>query len=308
MLTIPNFERLKIFHIVYLNRSILKASSALNVTRSAVSQSLKILESELKVPLFIRDSKNFQPTSEADKLFQSIHPFVNELHATLQQFESNAKISTGHLRIGAPQDFGSGHLTQIIGKFRKKYPQVTFELILAVPTKQLDLLCDGKLDLAFIDNGDIHAKKYPVSVQTVMKEKFVMAASEKNIKKFNLHEKPTLKDLSEIPIVDFLHHAPVSCIWFRHHYGKIPLKLNVVFSAESIRSVLTAITEDIGFAVVPQHLLTEKYKTIKTISTSKKPFENQIMIARQIGKMKTLRETEFISFYKNQPSFSDFHP
>ena len=299
MLTIPNFERLKIFHLVYLNRSILKASSVLNVTRSAVSQSLKTLEGELKVPLFIRDSKNFKPTPEADQLFQAIHPFVNELHATLQQFESGAKTSVGHLRIGAPQDFGSGHLTQIVGKFRKKYPQVTFELTLAVPVKQLDLLCEGKLDLAFIDNGDVYAEKYPVSVQTVMKEEFVMAASEKKIKKFNLSERPTLMDLSEIPIVDFLHHAPVACMWYRHHFGKVPPKLNVVFSAESVRSVLTAIAQDIGFAVVPQHLLTGDYKHLKTISTSKKPFENQIMIARQIGKMKTLRETEFISFYKN---------
>ncbi|MES2801203.1 MAG: LysR family transcriptional regulator [Bdellovibrionota bacterium] len=165
MLTIQNFERLKVFHVVYLNKSILKASHILSVTRSAVSQSLKGLEEELKVPLFIRDSKNFQPTAEAEQLFLVINPFVNELHSTLQQIESGIKSPAGHLRIGAPLDFGSTNLTRLIGQFRKKYPLITFELVLAVPIKQLDLLCAGKLDLAFIDNGDIHSEKYPVSIQ-----------------------------------------------------------------------------------------------------------------------------------------------
>lgn len=302
MLTIPNFERLKTFHIVYLNKSILKASHVLNVTRSAVSQSLKGLEEELKIPLFIRDSKNFQPTAEAEQLFLAINPFVNELHTTLQHLESGIKSPIGHLRIGAPLDFGSSQLTKIIGQFRKEYPQVTFELILAVPVKQLDLLCEGKIDLAFIDNGDIHAEKYAVSVQSILKEEFVMVASDKNMKKFNLHRQPSLKDLAEVPIVDYLHHAPVACMWYRHHFGKVPQKLNVTFSAESVRAVLAAITEDIGFGIVPKHLLVGEYKNLKIISTSKKPFENQIMIARQLGKIKTFRETEFINFLKKQIS------
>lgn len=298
MLTIPNFERLKIFHIVYLNKSILKAAQALNVTRSAVSQSLKILEEELKISLFIRDSKNFQPTTEAKNLFLTIDPFVHELHITLQNLQAGIKEPMGHLRIGAPLDFGSGRLTKVIGHFRKKYPKITFELILAVPVKQLDLLCEGKLDLAFIDNGDIHAEKYPVSVQAVLKEEFVMAASEKNHKLFHIARQPSLKDLAEVPIVDYLGHAPVACMWYRHHFGKVPTKLNVVFSAESVRSVLTAISEDIGFGIVPSHLLAGDYKNLKTVMTLKKPFENQMMIARQLGKSKTFRETEFIDFFK----------
>lgn len=60
----------------------------------------------------------------------------------------------------------------------------------------------------------------------------------------------------------------------RHHFGKVPQKLNVTFSAESVRAVLTAISEDIGFGVVPKHLLVGDYKNLKLISTAKKSFEN----------------------------------
>lgn len=297
MLTIPNFERLKVFHIVYLNKSILKAADVLKVTRSAVSQSLKGLEIELGLPLFIRDSKKFQPTPEADHLFQTINPFVNELHTALQHLESGVKSPVGLLRIGAPMDLGSGRLTQIIGRFRRKYPQVTFELTLAVPIKQLDLLCEGKLDLAFIDNGDIHADRYPVSIQTAMKEEFVMVSSEKVWKEFKL-QNLSFTTLMEVPIVDYLPHAPVTRMWFKHHFSKAPSQLNVAFSAESVRAVINAVASDIGVGVVPSHLLVNGHKHLKIIESTKKPFINHIMIARQQGKKANFRESEFIKFFR----------
>jgi DNA-binding transcriptional LysR family regulator len=299
MLNTISFDRLKIFHVVYLNLSIQKAANVLNVTRSAVSQSLKNLEQELKISLFLRSSKKFQPTAEADQLFQAIDPLISQLHATLEKMESGRVSSIGHLRIGAPMDFGSDHLTKIIGKFRKAYPQVTFELHLAVPVKQLEMLSEGKLDMAFIDNGDIHAGKFPVTIQTVMREEFVMVASKR------IHEQRKLgnvsfKVLEALPIVDYLPHSPVARMWFKHHFGKTPTNLELVYSAESVRAVLNAITHDIGVGVVPRNLLTGEFKDLRVIEMSKKPFINQIMIARRLGKQSTVRESEFLQFYRKE--------
>jgi len=297
MLTIPNFERLKIFHIVYLNKSIQKAADVLNVTRSAVSQSLKSLEEEIGVTLFIRDSKKFQATPQAEELFKTLHPFIGELQATLKSLDSGKKVPTGHLRIGAPMDFGSHHLTKVIGKFREKFPNVTFEVTLAVPIKQLEMLCQGDLDLAFIDNGDIHKEKYPVTIQSILKEEFVLAASEKTYKTWGLKDS-TFQNTSRVPIADYVAHGPVIRMWFKHHYGKTPSELNIAYSAESVRAVLTAIASDIGVGVIPLHLLTGEFSDLKVISTTKKPFINEIMLARQQGRPTTAKESEFIKFYK----------
>jgi DNA-binding transcriptional LysR family regulator len=295
----PNFERLKIFHSVYLNSSIQKAADGLNVTRSAVSQSLKALEEELGMVLFIRDSKKFQATSQGEELFKTLNPFVSELQATLQNLESGKKNPSGVLRIGAPMDFGASALTKIIGQFRGKFPAVSFELHLAVPVKQLEMLCRGELDLAFIDNGDIHAAKYPVTIQTVVKEEFVLAASEKNYKKFQLKEASFAK-LIRCPVVDYVTHGPVMRMWLKHHFGRTPSELLMAFSAESVRAVLNAIAADVGVGVVPKHLVTKEFKELKIIPTAKKPFVNEIMLARQQGKSATAKEQEFIKFYKEK--------
>ncbi|MBS1983250.1 MAG: LysR family transcriptional regulator [Bdellovibrionales bacterium] len=297
MLTLPNFERLKVFHIVYLSRSIQKAADVLNLTRSAVSQSLKSLEGELGSTLFIRDSKKFQATSQADDLFRAIDPFVSELHSTLRQMESGKKMPVGHLKVGAPMDFGSGHLTRVIGKFRKVFPCITFELQLGVPIKQLDMLCRGELDMAFIDNGDIHAQRYPVTIQSVAEEEFVLVSTEENVKVCGLRD-ASYAHLSKANFVDYLSHAPVARMWFKHHFKRVPPDLKVSYSAESVRAVLTAIKGEIGIGVVPKHLLEGEFKHLTVIAGPRKPFVNQIMIARQAGKNLTAKEQAFIKFFR----------
>jgi len=46
---LPDFNRLKVFYYVFLHRSVAVASAELNITASAVSQSLNKLERELTV-------------------------------------------------------------------------------------------------------------------------------------------------------------------------------------------------------------------------------------------------------------------
>lgn len=299
MLTIPDLNRLKVFYVVYLNKSIVRAANVLNVTRSAVSQNLKALEQEIHTPLFIRNSKKVQATSAGDSLFTLMGPFLQELESALHLIETGKISPTGHLRIGAPLDFGSGHLTEVIAKFRSKYSSVNFEVILGVPGKLLDMLNLGKLDLAFIDNGDVFSKSYPISVETVQKEEFILAANSKFYEE-NIKGNHSLHLIQKLPFVDYLPHAPVARMWFKHNFGKAISDLEVVFSAESVRAVVRAIESGMGVGVIPSQLINMKNgKLLKVIATEKKAMINYIALALPLSKKLTYTEKAFISFYKN---------
>lgn len=303
MLTIPDLNRLKVFYVVYMNKSIVRAANVLNVTRSAVSQSLKTLEEEIHTTLFVRDSKKVQATPAAESLFKLMGPFFQELESALHHIETGRKHPTGHLRIGAPLDFGSGHLTEAIVKFRNKYPAVSFEVVLGVPAKQLDLLTEGKLDLAFIDNGDLFSKSYPISIETVQREEFVLVASPKFYSE-KIGSDHSLSSLQKLPVIDYLPHAPVFRMWFKYHFGKSISDLNVVYSAESVRGVTKAVSMGMGVGVIPAHLAqSEKGERLKVISTDKnRAFINQITLALPLSKKLTYTEKAFISFYKDSRS------
>lgn len=301
MLNIPDLNRMKVFYVVYTQRSLIKAAQELNITRSAISQSLRALEEELQTKLFIRDSKRVLPTEPAELLFRSMEPFIADLQSTIAELETGKRNLIGHLRLGAPQDFGSTQLTEAIVEFQKKNPQITFELTHAIPVTLLAMLTEGKLDVAFVDNGDFHAKNYPVSTVTVMKEKFILVCSNKYFDE--VIQRPILKydDLKRLNFVDYVHHAPVVKMWIRHHFGKGAPNLRVVFSAESVRAVIRATKGGLGVSVVPERLVEADLKAgrLKLISAPGRELINQIVLARRLEKPTTAREKHFVEFYRD---------
>lgn len=307
MLNIPDLNRMKIFHSVYAMRNLAKAADALHITRSAVSQSLKLLEDELQSKLFIRNSKMVIPTEPAHLLFRSIDPFLSDMQQIVQQIENGKAHPIGHLRIGAPQDFGSTHLTESIVQFRKLNPQVTFELILATPMRLLEQLCSGVIDLAFVDNGDFHAKNFPVSLSVVMKEELVLTCSKKYFDLYVRKLPAHFSDLKNLDFIDYFQHGPVVKMWIKHHFKKNISNLRVVFSAESVRALIKATQGGLGLSVLPKHMIQEELKSghLKMISVSERELINQITLIRHIEKPLTAKEKSFIEFYKYRKSHSN---
>lgn len=203
----------------------------------------------------------------------------------------------GPLRIGAPQDFGSDRLTKLIAKFQKKFPMIYFHLHLSPPLEQLDLLCSGKLDLCFVDNGGVHIRNYPVTIQRGESEEFVLAGAESLVPK-KIQRNQDWKALSEQRFVDYFPHGPVVKLWFEHEFGKSPQQPLVVYSAESVRALLTAMRAGMGLGVVPRRLLSGENSNLRVVESQRKPWINQILIARWQAAPLSARESEFSKFYK----------
>jgi DNA-binding transcriptional LysR family regulator len=301
MLNLPDLNRLKIFYAVYERKSLVKAAEAMAITRSAVSQRLKALEGELGTKLFIRNSKMVMATAAAHTLFRTTEPLLGELARAIRQMETGQTKPAGHLRVGAPQDFGSTKLTEAIVAFKRKFPDITFELALATPLRLLGLVSDGKLDLAFVDNGDLHAKSFPVSVAAVEREKFVLVCGKKYFDERVREAAPKLAELRKLEYVDYFPHAPVAKIWLKHHFGKAAPELRVSFSAESVRAVVGATLGGLGLAVVPERLVAAEIKEgrLLELHAGERILMNQIVIARRLERTATARESLFVDFYKS---------
>jgi len=89
---LPSLNALRCFEIVAAQLSIKKAALVLNVSESAVSRQVKILEDQLGAPLFIRSHNGLEITDEGrrlalsvkeafDHIANAIDPFRNERNA-----------------------------------------------------------------------------------------------------------------------------------------------------------------------------------------------------------------------------------
>jgi len=136
---LPDFNRLKVFYYVFLHRSVAVASAELNITASAVSQSLNKLERELTVLLFTRLHKKLVPTSAGDQLFEIVSPFIIDLEAGIRQIRQARQIPSGMIRVGSPIEFGISYFPKIFAAFRKKYPEVIFTMTLVISSNALKI-------------------------------------------------------------------------------------------------------------------------------------------------------------------------
>lgn len=81
---------LTIFCLIYSMGSISKVADMLEISASAVSQSLRKLREQMGDNLFVRSGNRLLPTVYADELYDNIHPIIDKL-ATLLPLSSRIK-------------------------------------------------------------------------------------------------------------------------------------------------------------------------------------------------------------------------
>ena len=68
-----DWNKLKAFYDVALDKRISKASIKLNISQSAISRQIQDLELDLKTPIFIRHQKGVLLTEQGENLFNSVN-------------------------------------------------------------------------------------------------------------------------------------------------------------------------------------------------------------------------------------------
>ncbi len=125
MRRIPPLNWLRAFEAVARQRSFSLAARELNVTQSAVSQHVKLLESYLKTTLFIRHPKQLRLTETGKRYLPLVsHAFSQLEAATDELFSQDKEI----VRLQCDVSFSTLFLTAHLGDFQRQYPHITVQL------------------------------------------------------------------------------------------------------------------------------------------------------------------------------------
>ncbi|MCY0994431.1 LysR family transcriptional regulator [Nannocystis sp. ILAH1] len=298
---LPDFNRLRVFFHVHEARSVSAAAAALHVTQSAVSQSLAKLEDELKAQLFVRRHRAVVPTAAGEALFAVVAPFVAGLQERVGQIHRARHELAGTLQIGAPVEFGAHRLPEVLAGFARVHPGVRFSLRLGHPSEIVPLLEEGRLDLGFADlfegPGPAERRLAGFEVAEVMEEALVLVAAAG-------HEAATLAGsrafarLSGQRFVDYHASAPAVRGWFRHHFGRVPPRLEPALAVESVQAVIAATSHGMGFGVVPAHTVARALAAgeLVAVTTRKRALTNRISLVRLLDRVPSRLERTFVAF------------
>lgn len=146
-------KSLRAFEAAARHLSFTNAAIELNVTHSAISQQVKLLEEQLNCALFVRVPRGLILTAEAKYLLPVLLESFDRIAQSLDFF-SGRQIRE-KLNIGVVGTFANGFLLSRLAGFAQKYPHI--ELVISTNNNRVDLAAEG-LDYAIrFGQGAWHA-------------------------------------------------------------------------------------------------------------------------------------------------------
>ncbi|MBE6971318.1 MAG: LysR family transcriptional regulator [Ruminococcaceae bacterium] len=142
-------ELYKVFKEVAEAGNITAAAQALFISQSAVSQSIKQLESELHTRLFARNSRGVTLTGEGRMLYEYVRSAMGLLETGEAKLSQTRELQMGQLTIGASDTVTGQFLLPYLDSFHRQYPAINIQIVSGRSHKVLGMLQSGKVDIAF---------------------------------------------------------------------------------------------------------------------------------------------------------------
>lgn len=138
-------EEMAIFVAVVESGSFSRAAEQLGQANSAVSRTIKKLESKLEVSLLNRTTRQLSLTEEGKRFFRRAQQILQDIAAAENELIESRHTPKGLLRIDAATPVVLHLLTPLIKPFREAYPYVNLSL---VSSETFINLIERKVDVA----------------------------------------------------------------------------------------------------------------------------------------------------------------
>jgi DNA-binding transcriptional LysR family regulator len=124
------FAELKAFAAVVERASFARAAGHLGLSASALSQTIRQLETRLAVRLLDRTTRSVAPTPAGARLYERIMPMLQEFDAAVAETVASSGRTAGTLRINALSLAASTIIAPRLGRFHQQHPDVVLDIVI----------------------------------------------------------------------------------------------------------------------------------------------------------------------------------
>jgi len=188
-------ESLRYFHLTHQCGSIRKAANRLHVAPSAISRQIAILERELKLRLFERNSGGVATTAAGKILARHTESIFRDIDRAQSAIDDLKGLRVGEVTIYTMEGLISNFLPWLLSSFHSRYPGIGFNLIAAPTDRIIEAVVRDEADIGITFNAKarkelVVAARYTEPVSCIVSPKHPLA-----------QERPvTLKSLSKYPL------------------------------------------------------------------------------------------------------------
>jgi DNA-binding transcriptional LysR family regulator len=124
-----NLNDLIAFLAVARERNFTRAAAKLGVSQSALSHTIRALETRLGLRLLTRTTRSVSPTEAGERLMRNIGPRFEEIDAELQALGALRDKPSGTIRITAGEHSANTVLWPALARFLPLYPDIRVEVV-----------------------------------------------------------------------------------------------------------------------------------------------------------------------------------
>lgn len=270
-----DIELYKIFYTVASCENITKAAEKLYISQPAVTMSIKKLETELEIKLFVRNKRGVTLTPEGKVLYEYVSKAMENISLAENKIENFKKLETGNIRIGIGTNLTKFFLVKHLEKFHKKYPKININLDTSMTKELLKKLDEDKIDMAVIASDEESCKDFNIEYVEEIQDIFIASEEFGELK----GREVTLEELSEYPLLLQSSHSHT-----RKFIDKIAeendIKLNSIMDLASYSLVIEFAKIGMGVGFVTKNYVQEelKNKSIFEIDITPKIPKRKILV------------------------------
>lgn len=229
-------SQLKYFCAVAENLHVTKTAKQFHIAQPALTQSIKRLEKELGVPLFLNKGRNIVLSEYGSFAYQQVAPVISTLEQLPALLDKKKEKESCTLRLNVRA--ASTLITQSIIEYKHQYGQVDFQLF----QHQAMNTCD--FEIFTTESGRLKEDDETF----VFKEELLLGVGKQV--KLNRSE-VDLRDLKELDFISLSNEKELRqiCDMFCLQAGFQP---NIVFETDSYLAVQNCIRADIGVGFIPE--------------------------------------------------------
>lgn len=287
---------LRVFCAVAESGSLVVAAKKVHLTPSAISHSLKSLETDLSCRLFERVGKRMVLNQAGEQLLAQIQGPLSALNSAEEAIKRLGKWGQTRLRLGASASACQHILPQVIRELKKNDSSIEFRISSGDTPHTLELLRESKVDLVF---GIAPENPNGLELRPIFRDELMFVFS-------SAHPWSDGRSLTreEIRTQQFIvyHRNSVTARLIDKHFRQLDVVPNAAMELDSIGAIIELLKLNVGVSVLApwtvEHELTRK--TLKMRPLGPKPLRRQWSLISLAARRMNLTEENFCRLCRNQ--------
>ncbi|MFT4639914.1 MAG: DNA-binding transcriptional LysR family regulator [Verrucomicrobiales bacterium] len=144
---VRDLRQLRMFQSLAQSGSFTETAVIMSVTQSAVSHSIKSLETTLGIALFDRSGKTPTLTRDGEIFLASASEVLREMGRVVQKLDRSRKGELMTLRIGSADTIAEFVLPDVLVRIHQEFPEADLDLTIGDASALVQSLNDGSVDI-----------------------------------------------------------------------------------------------------------------------------------------------------------------